>query len=404
MRKVGRGVSAVFLVGAMLGASGSVAAAAEAVQGIDANNNVTIGAWIAQTGPLASVASCYQGAQFKVDQVNEAGGINGYTFTYNVIDDQADPTKTVAAVTKLWEQDKVFALVTPYGSGPFAAVKGYLLDNQVPVIAPYANSVIMFGTDGNTAPPDVFGSQASYLAEVKALAQFAAEVKGFTKVAVLHTTDEYGQTGSDGLNEAAADLGITVVGDFGYDTTETNFAPLGQRAAASGAEAILVWGVAGVTQVVNAAEQAGFEGTWLLNDVFRTQANLNNLTNLANMADRSYMIYHQKLNPQMTAAGSTFVADFQARYPSGDPDTALTCYTSMAIFMKAVEEATAGGAQLTWPAIRSTLEQWTDVSVEAAVGLTYSPERHIGAEQAQIFLLTADGTWEVAQDFQALPR
>jgi hypothetical protein len=72
--------------------------------------------------------------------------------------------------------------------------------------------------------------------------------------------------------------------------------------------------------------------------------------------------------------------------------------------MQGVADATADGTPLTWPALRSTLEGWSDRTIEAAVGLGYSPDRHIGAEKAQIFSLTADGTWAVSQDFQELPK
>ena len=356
-----------------------------------------------QSGPLASVAAAGLGIRLYFDQINAKGGVNGYKFEHKAVDDAADPTKTVTVVRQLWEQDKVFALLLPYGSGPNTAVKQYVLSNNIPTLFPWANSVIYFA-DGAPAPANVFGFNASYLAEVKALADFASKQKSIKKIAVLHTTDEFGQSGVDGVNKAAPALGMTVVGTVGYDATETNFAPLGQRIAASGAEATLVWAIPGAALAIAAAEQAGYKGTWLLGDVFRGGSFLAALVKTPNLAGRTYTIFHQKTVAQMTAGGSDFVAQLKAKYPQADPDTAIVGWTMAAMFVEGVKEATANNTPLTWERLKTAYEKWRERNIEAAVGMTFTPTSHIGAEKAQIMILQTDNTWKTAQDFTLLPK
>lgn len=379
------------------------AAQQAAVQGISSDKTVTVGAFLAQSGPLASVSAAGLGIRTYFDQLNAKGGINGYKFQFNMVDDAADPTKTVTVVRQLWEQDKVFALLLPYGSGPNTAAKQYVLTNNIPTMFPWSNSVIYFA-DGAPAPANVFGFTASYLSQVQALADFANKQKGIKKIAVLHTTDEFGQSGVDGVKKASAALGMSVVGDVGYDATETNFAPLGQRIAASGAEATVVWAIPGAALAIAAAEQAGYKGIWLLGDVFRGGSFLAALVKTPNLAGRTYLIYHQKTVAQMTAGGSTFVDQLKAKYPQADPDPALVGWTVAAMFAEGVKDATANNTPLTWERLKAAFETWQQKNIEAAHGMSYSKTSHIGAEQSQIMILQTDNTWKMAQDFTKLPK
>lgn len=66
------------------------------------------------TGPAAAAGKDIQaGAQFEVDRINAAGGINGHQLELVVADDGSDMTKAMAGATKLIEQDKVLAIIGP---------------------------------------------------------------------------------------------------------------------------------------------------------------------------------------------------------------------------------------------------------------------------------------------------
>lgn len=390
------------LVSACGGAAMPLPGAAPQVQGIAADKTVSVGAFMAQSGPLASAGNVGLGAKLYLDMTNAAGGVNGYQFKYTLLDDAADPTKTVTSVKQLWEQEKVFALLLPYGSSPNNAAKQYILSSNIPTLFPYANSDIYFPAGGAT-PKNVFGFQSAYVPQVVQLVEFAAKQKGVKKIAVLHTTDDYGQSGADGAQAAAKQLGVEVVATVGYDLTETNFAPFGQRIASSGADAVIAWGIAGMVQAMTATRQAGFNGVFLASDIFRGGFFQDQLVKIPDVQQKTYIIYHQKIVPQMPQGANDFLGRFKSAYPNGDPVPALTGWSGAAMFVTAVREATANNKPLTWDNLRAALETWQNRDIEAAVGVSYSASGHIGATKSQILLLGSDNQWQVAQDFTTLP-
>ena len=62
--------------------------------------------YIGGIGPVTGDAAIYgtavqNGAQIAVDEINEAGGINGHQIEYNFQDDQGDPEKAANAYLSL---------------------------------------------------------------------------------------------------------------------------------------------------------------------------------------------------------------------------------------------------------------------------------------------------------------
>ena len=383
------------------GTTASNSAAPAPAQGISASGEVTVGAWIAQSGPLAVAANYGYGAQAYFDTINAGGGVNGYTFKFDVIDDGADPTKTVTAAKQLWEQDKVFGYLLPYGSSPYSAVQQYITDNNIPVLFPTANPDLYF-PKGQPATPNVFGYLPPYSSLVSQLVTYATQNLGVKKLAVVHTNDAFGQSGIDAANALASSLGIQIVDDIGYDSTETNFAPYGRRVADSGADATLVWAIPGSSQVMTAAIDSGYSGKWLINEAFRGGFFLDQIKDLAGVSGNTYVNLYEEQAFSHDPALDQFKSVFPTKYPKGDPLFALAGWTCAAMFAEGVKEATADGTPLTWASLSAALEKWTNVNIAGAVGITYSPQQHIGALKAQVLRLD-NGSWTALTDFSVLP-
>lgn len=80
-----------------------------------AENNTEI--VIGLSGPLTGVAAIYgiavkQAAQLAVDEINEAGGIDGMKFVLRTYDDQHDPTKVASGYATLYEGGMQISLGT----------------------------------------------------------------------------------------------------------------------------------------------------------------------------------------------------------------------------------------------------------------------------------------------------
>lgn len=371
------------------------------VQGISDDGVIKVGGWIAQSGPLAIVAEIKDTAQLAFDEVNAAGGVNGYTFEYVAIDDQADPSQTIAAAQALWEEDEVFLYFLPYGSGPNSAVRDYVVDNNIPTLFPFADTRIYF-PDGEAPPENVYGFLPPYGDLVRHLVTEAATVEEIETIAVVHTNDDFGQAGPDAVEVLVEELGVEIVDDIGYDAGETNFAPIGRRIAATEADATLMWGIPGSPQIIAAAEESGFEGTWLGHDGFRGGFYLEQIQAIPSLADRFYINAYQVPIDEGLPETEDYVAAITEAYPDRDPSFGQPGWVTASILIEAVRETTDGGEPLTWEALRETLNTWVDKDVDAAIDLTYNDEFHTGATTAAVRLFDGEG-FNTVGEFTRLP-
>ena len=80
--------------------------------GAQADDAYTIGVTAAMTGPAAATqAPVIEMLRLYVDGLNAKGGINGHRINLLIEDDQAEPSKAAANVTKLIRQDNVMLLI-----------------------------------------------------------------------------------------------------------------------------------------------------------------------------------------------------------------------------------------------------------------------------------------------------
>ncbi len=374
----------------------------EPVRGISDDNVVSVGAWIAESGPLAVVANIANAARLRFDQANDEGGVNGYTFDFTSIDDQSDPAQTVNAARELWENDEVFALVHPYGSGGMTAVEDYLRENDVPTLFPFADSRILFSEEEG-APDNAYGFVPFYGDTIRLMLEYAVEEQGIETLAVLHSNDVLGEAGPDGASAAAPDLGLEIVEEIGYDAGETNFAPLGRRVAESDADALLVWSFSGSTQVIEAALESGYEGLLVLHDGYRGGFFLNSLTALPyDLEGRAITNVWWTPVTESDSEVQEYVDLFNAAYPEGDVNLGQSGWIAASLFLDAVDQTTADGSELTWPALKATLDSWTDEAIAGSRGINYTADR-VGATQGKVRLFE-DGGWVDATDWVTYAR
>src|SRR6266704_675534 len=107
----GKGICAIAL-GVLMGLAG-VARGEQGVTG----TTIEIGAFGPITGPAAYIGlGGRDGANLAVKEINAAGGVNGRKLVLHFKDDGHSPTKALAAVKKLVDEDHVFAVFCVAGS------------------------------------------------------------------------------------------------------------------------------------------------------------------------------------------------------------------------------------------------------------------------------------------------
>ena len=195
---------------------------------------------IGVTGPLTGAAAAYgnavvNGAKLAADEINAAGGANGYTFEVNGQDDENDTEKAINAYNTLkdWGMQILVGTTT---SKPCIAVAAETANDNMFQITPSGSAVECVANDNVFrvcfADPDQGTASAKYIGEHKLA----------TKVAIIYdSSTEY----SSGLREAfvneAANQGIEIVADEAFTAdTNTDFSVQLDKAKDAGAELVFL--------------------------------------------------------------------------------------------------------------------------------------------------------------------
>ena len=95
------------------------------------DKELVLGTHLDLSGPVAiAMPVIRNGIQMRIDEANEAGGINGRKLRLIIEDNASQPSQAVRAVDKLIRKDEVFALLCPFGSGPNVATVKKAVDTQ----------------------------------------------------------------------------------------------------------------------------------------------------------------------------------------------------------------------------------------------------------------------------------
>lgn len=195
---------------------------------------------IGGTGPLTGDYATYgisvqEGAQIAVDEINEKGGVNGYTVKLEVEDDQADPQQAVQAYAKLMDNGMNLSLGSTTSGACVALVKEAKEDGIV-TMTPSASQKEATAYDNNFRVCFLDPDQGTYSAD------FIKENNLATKVAVLY---DKSNTYSVGVYEAfakeAEKLGLNIVTTQAFtDSSNTDFSSQIQAVKNSGAELLFM--------------------------------------------------------------------------------------------------------------------------------------------------------------------
>ncbi|MDX6593534.1 MAG: branched-chain amino acid transport system substrate-binding protein [Gaiellales bacterium] len=173
-----------------------------------------------------------------------------------------------------------------------------------------------------------------------ALAQLAQEL-GVKSVYIINDKQAYGLGVANYFESAAEKVGITVLGNEGYNTkTGTNYQALFQKIKAKNPDAVMVGGLICENggQLIKdkvAVLGANSDVKLLLPDGFTTQSTIDDA---GAAAEGAYMSVGGVPVEQLSGAGATFITEFQKKY-SPDAIDPYTPYAAAAaeVMLKAIE-------------------------------------------------------------------
>ncbi len=191
-------------------------------------------------GPITGDAAIYgsdvmNSAQIAVDEINAAGGINGYQIEYKFEDDQNDAEKSVNAYNSLkdWGMQVLMGTVT---TTPCVAVADKTAEDSMFTLTPSASSVDVITND------NVFQACFTDPNQGTASAQYIADNSLGQKVAVIYDSSSVYSSGIEATFVAEAEnKGLEVVAEEAFTAdSKTDFSTQLQKAQSAGAELIFL--------------------------------------------------------------------------------------------------------------------------------------------------------------------
>ena len=282
-----------------------------------------------------------RGAELALEQLGGKLTEMGYKLELAPFDDQANPDTGVANAKQIVSDPAILCVVGHYNSGV-----------QIPSSEEYHSAGLANVSPANTNPKV---TTRGYLevnrivgrddVQGKVGANFASQ-QGMKSFFAIHDKTAYGQGIAEFFKQEAETLGME---NKGFEGTEekANFDAITTQIIASNPDVVYFGGMYSQAAVLfKQAREKGYAGMFLSDDGFDSSdaAKIGGQT----LIDGKGTYYSTVSGPAAVYAGTAkFIEDFKAKYNSDPQPFAAQGYDSMAICLKAIEDAAASaGGQI----------------------------------------------------------
>jgi branched-chain amino acid transport system substrate-binding protein len=320
------------------------------------------------------------------EEANKKGGIHGRKLKLVGVDDGYEPDKSIAAVKKLIEDEKVFALIGPVGTPTANAAQPVAQAAKVPYIGPFTGA----GFLRNPKLDNVINIRASYGAETEAWVRHLTEDLGIKKIAIFYQDDTFGRAGLDGIKAALAKRGMELAAEatFERNTVAVKSALLALKRAEPEAVA-MVGPYKPCAEFIKLARKVDFNPVFINISFVGASAFAKELG-----ADGKGVIVSQVV-PFPWDASLKVVADYQAAIKAADAKAepefvSLEGYLVGRLAIAALEKT---GAQPTREALLKTIKETGKFDI-GGLEMTFGPEKNQGLDKVFLTIIQPDGSFK----------
>jgi len=186
---------------------------ASAEDGVSANK-IVFGQATALEGPASALGQGMKlGLEAAFAEINKAGGVKGRKLELKSVDDGYEPTKSIEAVKKLLEEDKVFAIAGTVGTPTAAATQPIATAAGAPFIGAFTGAEFL----REPYKPLVMNIRASYFQETEAMVEHLTKDLGASKIAIMYQDDAFGQAGLAGVKKALEKRQMQLAGEGTFE-------------------------------------------------------------------------------------------------------------------------------------------------------------------------------------------
>ena len=291
-------------------------------------------------GSAAMGVSMRDGVKLAVSEINKAGGVNGKPIQLIERDDEAKNELGVQIAQELINKEQVVATVGYINTGVSLASQRFYQEAEIPVMNNVATGTLV---TKQFLPPEhkanyIFRNSANDTIQSNMIADVVKK-NGYTKIAIIADSTNYGQLGRADLEKALADRGIKPVAVEKFNIGDTDMTAQALRAKEAGADVVLTYAIGPeLAQTVNAVVKLGWKvpvmGSWTLS--------MASFIDSAGANSEGVMMPQTFIQSPSTPKRKAFIEAYQAAYkvdriPS--PVSAAQGYDSMLLLAAAINQA-----------------------------------------------------------------
>ncbi len=303
------------------------------------DTEIKLGSHLDLSGPVAAgMPQLRNGMQMRLDEANEAGGINGRKFKLIVEDNASQPQVAVRAADKLIRSDEVFAILNSFGSGTNAAVIKRATDAGVIYYAPWGASSLLQKIGG--ASPLSFTTIANYDSTTAAAVTWMIDEFKPKKIGYISQEGPLGDLVGAGVKPALAAKGLTLAAEASYKPGDIDFSSQVARMQAAGVDLIIAATI--IRETVGIAAEVKKLGMKDVKLLTATPGRTNIVAALGKDAvEGLYGVgtWSSIDPPKATGDVKKWADDFQKRFNLAPDENALLAYAYTDWFVKAVQTA-----------------------------------------------------------------
>jgi len=378
----------------LLRAAGIVAAcalttafsAAHAEDGVR-ENEIVFGQAAALEGPAAALGQGMRaGILAAFEEANRNGGVHGRKLKLVSVDDGYEPDKSIMAVRKLIEDEKVFGLIGPVGTPTANAAQPVAQAAKVPYIGPFTGA----GFLRDPKRDNVINVRASYDAETEAWVRHLTEDLKITRIAIFYQDDAFGRAGLEGFKKAMDKRGLPIAAEATYErnTVAIKTALLTLRRAEPQA-VVMVGAYKPSAEFIKLSRKIGFDPVFVNISFVGASALARELG-----SDGRGVIVSQVV-PFPWDASLKVVANYHAAIKAADPKAqpefvSLEGYLVGCLAIAALEKS---GANPTREGFLKAIKETGRFDIGGLI-MTFGPDKNQGLDQVFMTVIQGDGSFK----------
>lgn len=326
------------------------------------------------------------GATMAVDEINEAGGVDGRDLELVTEDDACDATTAVAGANKLVSEG-VAASVGGYCSGSTLPTLPIFGDANLPMVIPAANSNAL--VDAGQA--NVFLINGTGTQQAQAAVAYAQKIEA-QKIGVVNDTTDYSADLAKSFVKQAEEAGMEILFDDSVNPKEKDYAAEANTIAKSGADLVYWTGYYQEGGLINRQSQdAGYDEVFMVADgsVDATFAEISG----ADYTDNVVATFTQ--TPDMLEGAEDWIANYKDQFGADPGPYSTQSYDAVRVMAEGMKNAGSTDGD----AVIEALEGLDGFEIFSGP-LTFSPEHTLAEGGFAILEINDEGVFVLKDDLK----